>query len=74
MNAVFEFGSEYINNEIFNNFLRLLNENFSAEGPEFGNFILETYILTIQKPNISDIMVKMMSWVFGEIGSVTCIY
>ena len=47
MNAVFEFGSEYINNEIFNNFLRLLNENFSAEGPEFGNFILETYILTI---------------------------
>lgn len=70
MNTVFEFGAEYINNEILNNFLRLLNENFGADGPEFGVHIIDTYLLTIVKPNLSDITVKMVSWVIGEIGSV----
>lgn len=36
MNTVFEYGAEFIDNHILNNFLKLLNENYSLEGPEFG--------------------------------------
>lgn len=69
MNIVFEFGSEFVDNLLLNNYLKLLNENYSLEGPDFGKLIIDKYIETIKKPNLSDITTKMISWVIGEIGS-----
>lgn len=70
MNMVFEHGSEFISNNILNNFLKLISENFNSQGETFGNFILETYQKIIVKPSLADITIKMISWVFGEIGSI----
>ncbi len=47
MNLVFEHGPEFIDNNILNNFLRLIYENFTLEGPDFGVFIMTTYLETI---------------------------
>ena len=69
---VFEHGSEFISNNILNNFLKLINENFNTEGENFGKFIVETYMKIITKPNLADVTIKMISWVFGEIGSIIC--
>ncbi|EGR32873.1 hypothetical protein IMG5_068280 [Ichthyophthirius multifiliis] len=71
MNFVFEYGSEYIDNEILNNFLRTLVENFQRNGNEFGQYLIDIYLLIIRKINISDTTFKMISWVIGEIGSAT---
>jgi AP-4 complex subunit epsilon-1 len=41
MNIVFEFGSEFVDNLLLNNYLKLLNENYAQEGPELGLLIIE---------------------------------
>jgi hypothetical protein len=51
MNMVFEHGAEYVDSAILNNFLRLLNENFTLEGEDFAKQLVEQYIKTIQKSN-----------------------
>lgn len=71
-NTVFEFGSEFIDNEVLNNYIRLMNENYKENGNEFGEFIIDIYIDLLEKPNLSDNMVKLIVWVIGEIGSQTC--
>ena len=68
-NTVFEFGSEFIDNEVLNNYIRLMNENYKENGNEFGEFIIDIYIDLLEKPNLSDNMVKLIVWVIGEIGS-----
>ena len=66
---VFEYGSEFVDNILLNNYLKLLNENYTIEGEEFGVLIIDQYFETLAKPNLSDITTKMISWVMGEIGS-----
>lgn len=41
---MFEFGPEFIDNEVRNNFFKLLVDNFSEIGNEFGEFIVEIYL------------------------------
>jgi hypothetical protein len=41
MNMVFEYGSEYVDNTLLNNYLKLLNENYNNEGEEFGIIIID---------------------------------
>lgn len=67
---VFEYGAEFVDEKLLNNFLKLLYENFQAEGEEFGHFIIKQYLETVQKPKMADITVKMIAWVLGEIGSL----
>jgi len=50
----------------------LINDNFKDIGNEFGQFIIEIYLETLTKANLSDNMVKLIVWVIGEIGSQTC--
>lgn len=69
MNMVFEHGAEYVDSAILNNFLRLLNENFTLEGEDFAKQLVEQYIKTIQKSNQADITIQMLTWVLGEFGS-----
>lgn len=69
MNLVFEYGSEFVDNTLLNNYLKLLNENYILEGEVFGVLIINQYLETLAKPQISDITTKMISWVVGEIGS-----
>lgn len=49
-----------------------MNENYKENGNEFGEFIIDIYIDLLEKPNLSDNMVKLIVWVIGEIGSQTC--
>lgn len=51
MGKVFEFGGEFIDNILLNNFLRLVSEHFQNEGDEFGISLLDNYIEMIQKEN-----------------------
>lgn len=37
---VFEYGSEFVDNTLLNNYLKLLNENYAIEGEEFGILII----------------------------------
>lgn len=55
MNLVFEYGSEYISNDILNTFLRTLTENFATNGLSFGTYLIDNYLKIIKKPNISDV-------------------
>ena len=66
---VFEYGSEFVDNTLLNNYLKLLNENYILEGEVFGVLIINQYLETLAKPHLSDITTKMISWVMGEIGS-----
>jgi AP-4 complex subunit epsilon-1 len=73
MNIVFEFGSEFVDNEILNNFLKLIAENYQINGEAFGRFIIDTYMQTLnEKVLLADIVIKMIAWVIGEIGSACC--
>jgi hypothetical protein len=72
MNMVFEYGAEFVDEKLLNNFLKLLYENFQAEGEEFGHFIINQYLETAQKPKMADITIKMIAWVLGELGSLLC--
>lgn len=55
MNLVFEYGSEYINSDILNTFLRTLAENFTSVGISFGTYLIDTYLPILKKPSISDV-------------------
>lgn len=44
MNSVFEHGAEFIDNDLLNNFLRLVSEHFSSAGTEFGDYLINNYI------------------------------
>jgi AP-4 complex subunit epsilon-1 len=69
LNIKITLGSEFIDNDVLNNYFRLINDNFKDIGREFGEFIIDIYMETLVKPNLSDNMVKLIVWVIGEIGS-----
>jgi AP-4 complex subunit epsilon-1 len=69
MNTVFEYGAEFIDNKLLNNFLRLVSEHFSNEGSDFGEYLVNNYLETLEKPNLHDTVYKMIAWVMGEVGS-----
>jgi AP-4 complex subunit epsilon-1 len=66
---VFEYGSEFMDNDVLNNFFKLIIDNFNEIGFEFGEFIVDIYLEILNKPNQSDNMIKLIVWVLGEIGS-----
>lgn len=67
MSAVLENGSEHIDSNILNNMLKLIEENISMNA-EFGEFLINTYLPQAQKDTIPDVLAKIISWVFGEVG------
>ncbi|CAK59090.1 unnamed protein product (macronuclear) [Paramecium tetraurelia] len=67
-NTLFEFGSEFIDNDVRNNFFKLLIDNFNDIGTEFGMFITEIYS-DLLKNDLQDNILKIVCWVIGEIGS-----
>ncbi|CAD8201080.1 unnamed protein product [Paramecium octaurelia] len=67
-NTLFEFGSEFIDNDVRNNFFKLLIDNFNDIGTEFGVFITEIYS-DLLKNDLQDNILKIVCWVIGEIGS-----
>jgi len=49
--------------------LKLIEENYSMN-PDFGQFLIDTYMKSLEdKDNVPDVLAKLSSWVFGEIGS-----
>ncbi|KRX02553.1 Armadillo-type fold [Pseudocohnilembus persalinus] len=70
MILVFEFGGEFIDNALLNNFLKLLSEHYQAEGSDFGGYLIQNFLEILQKQqNYGDQMYRMISWVLGEIGA-----
>ncbi|CAD8096428.1 unnamed protein product [Paramecium sonneborni] len=67
-NTLFEYGSEFIDNDVRNNFFKLLIDNFNDIGSEFGVFITEIYS-ELLKNDLQDNILKIVCWVIGEIGS-----
>lgn len=53
-----------------NNFFKLLIDNFNDSGAEFGVFIVEIYLELIRKIDLHDNIIKVISWVLGEMGSL----
>ena len=73
MNILFEFGSEFISEEILTNVLKLMDESFRMNQQEVGDYLINTYYEIIcNKENLPDVVVKVVAWVFGEIGSELC--
>lgn len=68
MHILFEFGSEYISPVVLNNYLKLVIENFKDQ-PEFGNMIIESNMDLLSRVQPTDLIIKMVSWIFGEVGS-----
>jgi len=66
MSAVLENGSEHVDSSILNNMLKLIEENISMN-PQFGEFLVNTYLPQAQKETIPDVLGKIISWVFGEV-------
>ena len=58
-----------MDNDVLNNFFKLIIDNFNDIGNEFGEFIIDIYLEILTKPNQSDNMIKLIVWVLGEIGS-----
>ena len=73
MNILFEFGSEFISEEILTNVLKLIDESFRMNPQEVGDYLINTYYEIIcSKENLPDVVLKVVAWVFGEIGSELC--
>lgn len=68
MCLLFELGSEYLNEEILNNFLKLVMENCD-EDPSFVGEIIEKMKELLNKIVPTDFIIKISAWVFGEMGS-----
>ena len=58
MSAVLEKGSEYVDTNILNNMLKLIEENLSMN-PSFGEFLINTYLPQVQKETIPDVLAKV---------------
>lgn len=71
MSVVLEHGSEHVDSNILNNMLKLIEENVNMN-PGFGEFLVQTYLPQAQKDTIPDVLAKIISWVFGEVGTKTC--
>jgi len=71
MSAVLENGSEHVDSSILNNMLKLIEENIGMN-PQFGEFLVNTYIPQAQKETIPDVLGKIISWVFGEVSIKIC--
>lgn len=68
MSTVLENGSEHVDSNILNNMLKLVEENLGLN-PSFGEFLINTYLPQAQKDTIPDVLAKIISWVFGEVGT-----
>jgi len=69
MNTVLEYGSEFVDQDIRTNMLKLIEENFNMNDKSFEKFLVYTYLQSISRPIVPDVMSKIVAWVFGEIGS-----
>jgi AP-4 complex subunit epsilon-1 len=68
MQILFELGSEYLSEDILNNFLRLVIENYRSN-LSFGEEIVVKMIELIEKAVPTDFVIKAATWVIGEVGS-----
>lgn len=68
MHILFEFGSEYISLDVLNNYLKLVADNFK-ENQEFGTLIIQSNMSLLERVQPTGLIIKMVSWIFGEIGS-----
>ena len=48
-NTVFEYGSEFIDNDVLNNYFKLIVDNFNDIGTQFGEFIIDIYLEILVK-------------------------
>lgn len=69
MNILFEFGSEFISEDILTNFLKLIEESYRMNPSEVGEYLIATYSELISKDEVPDVLIKVIAWVFGEFGS-----
>lgn len=68
MHILFEFGSEYITLGVLNNYLKLVADNYQ-ENQDFGTLIIDSNMSLLERVQPTDLIIKMVSWIFGEIGS-----
>jgi AP-4 complex subunit epsilon-1 len=68
MHILFEFGSEYISLDTLNNYLKLVADNYKEDN-EFGALIIQSNMSLLERVQPTDLIIKMISWIFGEIGS-----
>lgn len=68
MQILFELGSEYLSEDILNNFLRLVIENYHSH-ENFGEQIVVKMIELLEKIVPTDFVIKAAAWVIGEVGS-----
>lgn len=68
MHNLFESGSEFIKENVLNNYLRAVEENLK-ENSDFGELIVQTSLDLLGKVTPTDLIAKAVAWVCGEIGS-----
>lgn len=68
MQILFELGSEYLSDDILNNFLKLVIENYN-DNESFGKDIIIKMIELMDKIVPTDFVIKAVTWIIGEIGS-----
>ena len=68
MQILFELGSEYLSEQILNNFLKLVVENYTSNA-SFGEEIIEKMLELLDKVVPTDFVIKITTWIIGEIGS-----
>lgn len=68
MCLLFELGSEYLNDEVMNSFLKLVMESCD-EDPSFSPQIIIKMNELLDKVVPTDFIIEVSSWIFGEIGS-----
>jgi AP-4 complex subunit epsilon-1 len=67
-NAIFEYGSECVNDNMISRTVKIIEENLATDDSgEFGGLLLQNYYEYLNKP-IPSQMVKLISWIFAEVG------
>lgn len=54
---------------VLNNYLKLVVENYNEDN-EFGRLIIESNMNLLERVQPTDLIIKMVSWIFGEIGAI----
>ncbi|CAI8050732.1 AP-4 complex subunit epsilon-1 [Geodia barretti] len=68
MNAIFELGGNLVRREVAHNLMRLIAEGTDDERTdvELRQDAVSNYIELLDKPNLPDILIKIICWVVGE--------
>lgn len=69
MTKLFMISSQHITSDILGNLIGLIKENYAEFGEEYASFLFDQFDPLLQQPtDLPDSLVKLLAWVYGEIG------